>query len=365
LARRRKHAKGSPKASTIAIYASIFALIVALVSIGYRAPQQAEGIANAAAPTSDPLMNQTSVDQLVATNLAASLAETTNLTVAKNVANLSVSLTAKSELAQSNDAIISKPQIIQPATGSRAIISYTTNGSDTVTSIASQYNISTNTVSWANNLTSDSVATGKTLKILPLDGVLYTVKAGDTFESIASRYSVNQSRVSLYNDLEVSGLVVGNQIILPGATLPETERPGYVAPRTYYPVDNGTGYAVGRSSIYAASAGNRYTYGYCTWYAYNRRAELGRSIGSFWGDASNWSRAARSAGLVVNNTPEAGAILEGGGSTWQGHVAVVESIAANGDVTVSEMNNATYGGWGITDMRTISAGQASLYNYIH
>jgi surface antigen len=51
-----------------------------------------------------------------------------------------------------------------------------------------------------------------------------------------------------------------------------------------------------------------------------------------------------------------------GGWGGYGHVAVVESVNSDGSITVSEMN---YAGWGIVDHRTISAGQASGYNYIH
>jgi surface antigen len=81
-------------------------------------------------------------------------------------------------------------------------------------------------------------------------------------------------------------------------------------------------------------SGNRYTPGQCTWYAYNRRRELGLKTGSFWGNAGNWQYAAAAAGFTVNNTPGIGAIIE-----WPGHVAVVEKIDwKNNRVYISEMN---------------------------
>lgn len=334
-----------------------------MVAVGYHAPQQVDGIANATTVSSDTQTQSTSVNELVATNVAANLAETTNLSVAPNVANLAVSLAAKSELAQSNDAVITKPQILNPTAESRAIVTYTTKAGDTVDALAVQYGISKDTIRWANDLTSDALEAGKVLQILPIDGVQYTVKTGDTLQSIAQKYNVDQARVVLYNDLDEAGLTVGAKIILPSGNLPETERPGYVAPQveTYGYSSNTTGYNAG-NDMYGASAGNRYAVGYCTWYAYERRAELGRPIGSFWGNASNWAYAAASAGYTVNHTPQVGAIMQSGGGA--GHVAIVESIADNGDISLSEMNYG--GGWNqIYRGRVVSAGQASLYNYIH
>ena len=338
----------------------VFALIVAVVAVGYRAPQPSAGVANASTVSADTGSQQTSVDEVVATNIAANLAETTNLSVAANVANMSVSLTAKSELAQSNEAVISKPQILTSSDDNRAIVSYTAKAGDTVDALSIQFGVSKETIKWANSLTSDAIADGKTLKILPTDGVLYTVKSGDTLASISQKYSADQARIVLYNDLDEAGLTAGAQIILPGGSLPETERPGYVAPRVVSYGYASTGYNAG--NMYRASAGNRYSIGYCTWYAYERRAELGRPIGSFWGNASNWAYAAGVAGYTVNRTPEVGAVIQNGGGL--GHVAIVESIAENGDITLSEMNYG--GGWNqIHRGRIITAGQATLYNYIH
>ncbi|MCS4487082.1 CHAP domain-containing protein [Staphylococcus americanisciuri] len=104
--------------------------------------------------------------------------------------------------------------------------------------------------------------------------------------------------------------------------------------------------------------GNLYTAGQCTYYAYNRS---GGRVGSLWGNANNWANAARSAGYTVNNTPAAGAIMQTTAGGY-GHVAYVENVAANGSVTVSEMN---YTGVGQVSTRTLSASQAAGYNYIH
>jgi surface antigen len=359
----RKRAKGTPKFSTISIYVSVFVFISAVVAVGYSAPKKDSGLVNITTLTSDTQEETTSVNELVATNIAANLAATTNLSVANNVANLSVSLAAKDELAQAEDTLVTKPQILQPTAESRAVTAYTVKRGDTVDTVADKFGRTKNTIKWANNLSSDALIVGTTLKILPTDGILYTAKSEDTLESIAKKYNVDKARIVLYNDLDVSGLKAGKKIILPGGILPDTERPGYVAPQLITQAyDDSTGYNEGYNTD-RGSAGNRYSFGYCTWYAYERRAQLGMPIGSFWGDASSWSYAARSSGYTVNSTPSAGAIMQNGGGA--GHVAIIEGVEPNGDVSISEMNNSAYGGWNIKSYRTMSAGQAASYLYIH
>lgn len=359
-----------PKASTVAIYASIFALIVAIVAIGYRPPQETGGVANASPVVNDTQSQTTAVDEVVATTIAANLAQSTNLSIAPDVANFAVSAKVKSELAQAdNETILTKPQLIQTGAENRSVIKYTVKEGDTVDSIASANGISAETLKWANNLTTNTLAEGKTVAILPVDGVLYTVKTGDTIESISEKYDVDQTRVVLYNDLEVSGIKVGQKLILPGANLPNNERPGYVAPVTY----NTTNFALGGGGsnvkfLYrntkSTSGGNTSQYGYCTWYAWERRAAIGKPLpgGTTLGDAVAWARSLGSRGYtVVYGVPRVGAVMQNGGG-YSGHVAVVENIAENGDVTVSEMN---YIGWNNVSQRTITAGQAKNYNFIY
>ena len=120
------------------------------------------------------------------------------------------------------------------------------------------------------------------------------------------------------------------------------------------------------ASLYSVSnSGNLYNYGNCTYYAFNRRAELGKPIGSLWGDAGSWAVNARNAGFTVNNIPVAGAVFQSNpgtnGSGGYGHVGVVESVNSNGTVTVSEMN--WNGGFNVKSYRTIT--NPGSYNYIH
>ncbi|MDR1861945.1 MAG: CHAP domain-containing protein [Candidatus Ancillula sp.] len=90
-------------------------------------------------------------------------------------------------------------------------------------------------------------------------------------------------------------------------------------------------YGVGRAAPYAV--GNSYVPGQCTWYAYNRRAQLGRPIGGMWGNGGVWHFSAALQGFLVNHTPEIGAVYE-----QAGHVSIVEEVGLDNSVRVSEMN---------------------------
>ena len=336
-----------------------------MVAIGYQPPQKMDVVANATTTDTQSALTtpeQPSVDQLVATNVAAGIAERAELPIASNVANLSVSLSAESELAQSSNNIVSKPQIVQPTADGREMKKYTAKAGDTVQSVAQLFSVSPDTVKWANNLASDALEAGKQLTIPPVDGILYTVKEGDTVDSIAAKYQADKSRIVSFNDLELGGLTPGKSILIPGGVLPSNERPGYVSPRnaasqgSYY-----GGYSTVNAQIARASAGNRYAFGNCTWYAYERRLQLGRPVGSFWGNAATWSMYARAAGYRVDNVPEVGAVMQNGGG--YGHVAIVEGINSDGSITISEMNYA--GNFNRVTSRTVSAGSAAGFSYIH
>jgi len=337
-------------------YVAVLTLIASVVSVGYQSPVEKQ-VAAQSAEGNVLRVEDPSVDQRVAADLAASTAETAGLAVASNVSNLSISLSAKAELAQADNSVLTKPQIVE-VSDLRGVSIYVTVAGDTATSVANKFGVTADTVKWANNLVGDAIGVGQTLRVPNVDGVLYTVRDGDSIDSIAQRYSTNRARLVSYNDLEVSGITPGQQIVLPGGILPVNERPGQTPTRS----------SGGSSSSFSyggngASVGNRYDYGYCTWYAYNRRAQLGRPVGSFWGNASTWASYARGSGYLVNNTPAVGAVMQDSYSAGgYGHVAVVESVNADGSILISEMN---YAGWNVRSSRTLSASEASGYNFIH
>jgi len=363
-----------PKMSAWMGYGGVFLVILGIITLGHQPaqPQSNEMVVSSATqtPSTTPLVVEgDAVDRLIATDIASNIAQQTNMAVANNVAERAVSLAIESKLAQTDDTAIIKPQIVQPTVTNRDVIVYIVKKGDTLASIANAYGVSAKTIRWANNMTDNKLTVGKKLKIPPVDGVLYTVRAGDTLDKLAKTYGASKARIVSFNDLELSGLKPGMKIIIPGGNLPATQQPGYVAPQpvqTY--VNYGTGF--GGTSWYIKTGspglkGNGYAYGYCTWYAYDRRVELGLPVSNGWGNANTWDDYARAQGYRVDNTPSVGAIIQSDAGGY-GHVGIVEEIRPNGDVIISEMNAyVSGGGWNIVNGRIIPANQARFYAYIH
>lgn len=343
------------------VYLSILLMIGMVASTGYQpaSPNVNNNLIAGSVGTSTESLSP-SVDQLAIASLAAATAEVANLSVSNTVSSASITLNVKSELAQQDESVIAKPLAFEPVSSS-AIVTYRIKAGDSVPSVASQYGVTAQTIKWANNMTTDLLVADTDLLVPTVDGVVVVAKDGDTVEGLASKYKSDAARIISKNDLELTGIKVGQRIVLPGGVLPESERPGYVVPRT---VTTTTTYA--RSNpLYTAQAGNRYGYGYCTWHAYNRRAQIGRPIGSFWGDATSWAGSAGMAGYTVTRgNPEVGDVMHEYGTRWNpaGHVAVVESKDANGDITVSEMNWG--GNWNRITYRKVDAGATLGYNFI-
>ena len=95
-------------------------------------------------------------------------------------------------------------------------IIYEVKDKDTITSVSKMFDVSKDTIRWANNLKSDSLKAGQILLILPVTGVMHEVKKGDTIESIAKKYKADPDDVYNYNGLNSkSDISIGDIIIVP------------------------------------------------------------------------------------------------------------------------------------------------------
>ncbi len=99
---------------------------------------------------------------------------------------------------------------------------YSVHAGDSLASIAKMFNVSVNTILWANNMQKGAkLAVGDTLVILPVSGVEYTVKKGDTIENIAKKYKGDPIEVRSYNSLaDNEQPTLGAVVIIPDGEMP-------------------------------------------------------------------------------------------------------------------------------------------------
>lgn len=97
---------------------------------------------------------------------------------------------------------------------------YVVREGDTLSQIAKMYDVSANTILWANDLPSaNRIKPGMTLSILPISGVRHTVTKGDTVKSLAKKYNGDESEIIAYNQLETETLTVGSVVVIPNGVI--------------------------------------------------------------------------------------------------------------------------------------------------
>lgn len=93
---------------------------------------------------------------------------------------------------------------------------YVVKPGDTLSTIATMFDVSPNTILWANDLPKGSaLKVGQQLTILPVTGVRYTVKSGDTVASVAKKFKGSDEEIMAFNGLESNKLAAGTVIIIP------------------------------------------------------------------------------------------------------------------------------------------------------
>jgi len=104
--------------------------------------------------------------------------------------------------------------------GTGQISVYVVRKGDSLASIAKMFGVSTNTITWANNLKGGVISEGDQLVILPVSGIKHTVKKGDNLQSIAKLYKADINDILSYNDITVdTKLNIGDVVIVPDGEL--------------------------------------------------------------------------------------------------------------------------------------------------
>jgi len=105
------------------------------------------------------------------------------------------------ESSDSNEALLryANPRTIIPTRARKDVIIYTIQSGDSVFGISQQFNITPETILWANKDTLNDdphmISIGLELRIPPVNGVYYQWKEGDTIESVASFLKVDKDAI--------------------------------------------------------------------------------------------------------------------------------------------------------------------------
>jgi N-acetylmuramoyl-L-alanine amidase len=304
-------------------------LVVGLFVLTNRSASQTVRSSSSNGAVATAASNSKPLDILSSAQIALTAAQMADMAELTDIHNQADSDSLILAVVPNDSSALAKPQIVSTAEKSKYDIThYVAQNGDTIDSLSTKFGVSTDSIKWSNNISSNTLTAGSKISIPPVNGIVYTVKSGDTPAGLASKYQADEGQIITLNDAEISGLKPGEQIIIPNGRIAPVIRVTY-----------GT-YTSGLSSFTAAYGGNGYSYGWCTWYVASRV-----SMPSNWGNANTWDDYARVSGWTVSSRPIVGAIAQTDGLSYLGHVAYVEAVSPDGtQIKYSDM--AGLAGWG-------------------
>ena len=141
------------------------------------------------------------------------------------------------------------PQVLGALSGStdyeilrRDIMEYIVESEDNLAVIAEKFDISQETIRWANDIQGSTIRPGQKLTILPVSGALHVVRKNDTLSEIAGWYKADTEDIMAFNNLaSAERIFAGDILIIPNGTKPTTlshgrlDFQGALYPPTGYP----------------------------------------------------------------------------------------------------------------------------------
>lgn len=246
--------------------------------------------------------------------------------------------------------------------GTNKLLSYTVQDGDSLGDIASKFNVSINSIIWANNFDTDTVLhPGDIIKIPPVTGLTYVVVAGDTIEGLAQKYKVEVNKITEQNKLALKQeLLIGQQLLLPGAIkisppkiVPKEDIKKKLFVKAPPKKTTNKTYATGYTG-----KGSKFAWGNCTYFVANHKNV------TWHGNANAWLRNAAAAGVPTGSNPAPGAIISfqwSGYNPYYGHVGLVVDVDGD-DVVIKDMN---YRRLNEVTIRRVSRDDPSIRGYIY
>ena len=148
-------------------------------------------------------------------------------------------LVEKSSLRAATPPFLVSPQVLgaligeqEPLEVKKEIREYLVEEGDTLSSLAKKFEISLETILWANELTEKSIIKpGQKLIIPPVSGVIHHVKAGDTLSEIARTYKAKIEEIVAFNELSSENdIYIGDILIIPDGRMPTPSTKAQPAP---------------------------------------------------------------------------------------------------------------------------------------
>lgn len=118
------------------------------------------------------------------------------------------------------------------------IVDYSVLGGDTLESISKKFDISIDTIKWANNLKTDVIKPAQILKIPPVTGVVHKVISGENIYTIAKKYKTSAQNIvnfpfNDFVDLDAFTLTAGQTLYVPDGVI-EEEKPKLIPGQQFF-----------------------------------------------------------------------------------------------------------------------------------
>ncbi|QTY41112.1 autolysin/adhesin Aaa [Staphylococcus aureus] len=284
----------------------------------------------------------------------------------KSLNNLTSNLIFSNQVLKVSGSSNSTSNSSRPSTNSGGGSYYTVQAGDSLSLIASKYGTTYQSIMRLNGLNNFFIYPGQKLKVSGTasssnaasnssrpstnsgGGSYYTVQAGDSLSLIASKYGTTYQKIMSLNGLNNFFIYPGQKLKVTGNATSSNSASATTTNRGY------------NTPVFSHQ--NLYTWGQCTYHVFNRRAEIGKGISTYWWNANNWDNAAAADGYTIDNRPTVGSIAQTDVG-YYGHVMFVERVNNDGSILVSEMNYSAAPG--ILTYRTVPAYQVNNYRYIH